>query len=76
MYIFYLKTTYLIIDFNQTSVESLTAVPFTFRWDMISIYIGLMFLQGNMGMGFLNIFRNYLWIHIQQYTKREFEVSL
>lgn len=35
-----------------------------------------MFLQGNMGMGFLNIFRNYLWIHIQQYTKREFEVSI
>lgn len=74
-YFIFLIQKYLIIDFNQNLVESLTAVPFAFRCDLIFIYIGLMFLQGNLGLGFLNILRSYLWIHIQQYTKREFEVS-
>jgi len=56
-------------------VDSLTAVPLVFRWDLIFTYIGIKFLQGGLGMGFLNNFRSYLWIRVQQYTKREVEVS-
>lgn len=64
-----------IINLIQTLVDSLTAVPLVFRWDLILIYIGIKFLQGGLGMGFLNNLRSYLWIRVQQYTKREVEVS-
>ncbi|XP_060851050.1 ATP-binding cassette sub-family B member 6 isoform X2 [Rhopalosiphum padi] len=62
--------------YSAKIVDSLTAVPLVFRWDLIFTYIGIKFLQGGLGMGFLNNFRSYLWIRVQQYTKREVEVSL
>ncbi|VVC38664.1 ABC transporter-like,ABC transporter, conserved site,Mitochondrial ABC-transporter, N-terminal five TM [Cinara cedri] len=62
--------------YSAKIVDSLTAVPLVFRWDLILIYIGIKFLQGGLGMGFLNNFRSFLWIRVQQYTKREVEISL
>lgn len=42
------------------------------------MYVGFKFLQGGGtgSMGFLNNFRSYLWIRIQQFTTREIEVEL
>ncbi|XP_050524604.1 ATP-binding cassette sub-family B member 6 [Daktulosphaira vitifoliae] len=57
-------------------VDSLTSSPLVFRWDLILIYVGIKFLQGGLGMGFINNLRSFLWIRVQQYTKREVEVSL
>ncbi|CAI6347440.1 unnamed protein product [Macrosiphum euphorbiae] len=62
--------------YSAKIVDSLTAIPLVFRWDLIFTYIGIKFLQGGLGMGFLNNLRSYLWIRVQQYTKREVEVSL
>lgn len=58
------------------SVDSLTGT--TFRWDWVLLYVFFKFLQGGGTgtMGFLNNFRSYLWIRIQQYTTREIEVEL
>lgn len=49
-----------------------------FRWDYVLTYVGLWFLQGGGfgSMGFLNNFRTFLWIYVQQYTTRKIEVKL
>ena len=62
--------------YNQKIVDSLSGT--VFRYDWVLMYVGFKFLQGGGTgtMGFLNNFRSYLWISIQQYTTREIEVEL
>lgn len=62
--------------FSNFPVDSLTGT--TFRFDWVLLYVFFKFLQGGGTgtMGFLNNFRSYLWIRIQQYTTREIEVEL
>lgn len=64
--------------YSKLIVDSMTAVPLLFRWDLVLLYVGFKFLQGGGtgGMGLLNNVRSFLWIGIQQYTTREVEVSL
>jgi len=49
-----------------------------FRWELVLVYTVVKFLQGGSmgGVGFLNNFRTYLWIPIQQYTTKETEVCI
>lgn len=49
-----------------------------FCWHYILILGGFKFLQGGGTgtMGFLNNFRSFLWIRVQQYTTREVEIEL
>lgn len=49
-----------------------------FRWDLVLIFVGLKFFQGGgTGLqGFLNNYRSFLWIRVQQYTTREIEVKI
>ncbi|XP_029043529.1 ATP-binding cassette sub-family B member 6 [Osmia bicornis bicornis] len=64
--------------YNSKIVDSVSATPITFRWDLVLIYVAFKFLQGGGtgGMGVLNNLRSFLWIRIQQYTTREIEVEL
>ncbi|XP_014367210.2 ATP-binding cassette sub-family B member 6 isoform X1 [Papilio machaon] len=63
--------------YNKKIVDSL-AVPHSYRWDLVVIYVFFKFLQGGGtgGMGFLNNLRSFLWIKVQQYTTRELQLEL
>lgn len=58
------------------SVDSMTATPLVFRWDLVLTFAAFKFLQGGGtgGMGCLNNLRQFLWIRVQQYTTKEIEV--
>ncbi|XP_033222968.1 ATP-binding cassette sub-family B member 6, mitochondrial [Belonocnema kinseyi] len=64
--------------YNKKIVDSVSATPLQFRWDLVLIYVGFKFLQGGGtgGMGVLNNLRSFMWIRIQQYTTREVEIEL
>ncbi|XP_075221420.1 ABC transporter ATP-binding protein/permease Hmt-1 [Lycorma delicatula] len=64
--------------YSKYIVDSMTTVPLFFRWDLVVIYVGFKFLQGQGtgGMGLINNLRSYLWIGIQQYSSRQVQVSL
>lgn len=46
-----------------------------FRWDFITVYVFLWFLQGG-SSGFISNIRSFLWTWVQQYTTRAVEVKL
>lgn len=50
----------------------------SFAWQLILIYVTLKLIQGGStgSQGLLNIMRSFLWIRVQQYTKREIQLQL
>lgn len=67
---------YRVFCFVNILVDSLSEHDFC--WHYILILAAFKFLQGGGtgSMGFLNNFRSFLWIRIQQYTTREIEIEL
>uniref|UniRef100_A0A224XIP0 ATP-binding cassette sub-family B member 6 n=1 Tax=Panstrongylus lignarius TaxID=156445 RepID=A0A224XIP0_9HEMI len=64
--------------YSKLIVDSMTATPLVFRWDLVLTFAAFKFLQGGGtgGMGCLNNLRQFLWIRVQQYTTKEIEVEL
>ncbi|KAK7109557.1 ATP-binding cassette sub-family B member 6-like [Littorina saxatilis] len=71
--------------YSKYIINSLTVSPDTtgkqeleFRWDIIMIYVGFIFLKGGGTgtTGVLNNLRSFLWIKVQQFTTRRIEVRL
>lgn len=65
---------FLIWTIWRLIVDSMSTTDIVFRWDLVLIFVAIKFLQGGTTGGFLNNFRTFLWIPVQQYTTRETEV--
>ncbi|PKC56820.1 P-loop containing nucleoside triphosphate hydrolase protein [Rhizophagus irregularis] len=57
---------------NKVLVEGLKRGEFV--WKEILVFVGLRFLQGNVGL--LNTLQNFLWIPVGQFTTREISVKM
>ncbi|KAL7037350.1 hypothetical protein ACKWTF_009172 [Chironomus riparius] len=64
--------------YNKRIVDALSSPTPIFAWQLISVYVGMKFLQGGGtgSMGVLNNLRSFLWIKIQQFTTKSVQVEL